>query len=87
MSSLHGLLFLFDVPLGELIEGSIFLIFTGIYYLKHPENYYEQRLYVWNFKKTGKETFQNVPSFHQHFWVNTSANRYSINYLLLECVF
>jgi hypothetical protein len=55
MSSLHGLLFLFDVPLGELIVGSIFLIFTGIYYLKHPQNYYEQRLYVWNFKKQGRK--------------------------------
>lgn len=32
-----------------------FLIFTGIYYLKHPENYYEQRLYVWNFKKQGRK--------------------------------
>ncbi len=55
MSSIHGLLFLFDVPLGEVIVGSMFLIFTGIYYLKHPEKYYEQRIYVWNFKKQGRE--------------------------------
>lgn len=44
----------FDYPLGIALAVSLVEIFSGIYYLKHPEEYYvRQKLYSRNPKKKG----------------------------------